>query len=414
MLRETLEKLAAIEPTSLPFVSAYLDLTPELEGSYQSQGGPAETAPLRSWRRGAGEHRQFRPGLTRLRALISRKGKFFGPRGPERASFDADVKRIETYLEEGYDPACRGVAIFACSGAGFWEVVELPVPVQTRLIVDRMPVIHPLAYIDDAYDRYAICLADSQIARVYVVTLGQAEREERIKGPTINYKMTGGWSQKRIQERIANAVSEHIRDVAARLEEIVFAENLPWILLSGDEIVQTEFQRYLSDRARERVVEVNRLDTKLPEHEAVARSLEVVIAAEQAEAREVARRALEATLSDGLGAAGAEAVALALRQGAVDTLVLAADFRASGWRCVDDPSLVGEGGLPSACPVGTGSVEAADLREEFVSLATRTGAEVEFVEGSEELARMGGVAALLRWQPEELPNRVAEEEPGDR
>jgi peptide subunit release factor 1 (eRF1) len=302
------------------------------------------------------------------------------------------------------------VAIFACSGEGVWEVVELPVAVETRLVIDRTPLIHPLAYVEDVYDRYALCLADSQTARVYVVTLGRAEREETVKGPTINYKMTGGWSQKRIQERIKNAVSEHIREVAARLEQIVFTENLPWIILAGDEIVQTEFKRHLSERAWERVVEQNRLDTKLPAHEAIARSLETIREAEGAEARDMARQALDATLADGLGAAGVEAVVQALRQGAVDTLILDREFSATGWRCVEDPSVAGDGGVPSECPVGPGPAEPADLREELVSQALQTGAEVEFVEGSEELARMGGVAALLRWRPSDLPNRVADKE----
>lgn len=155
-------------------------------------------------------------------------------------------------------------------------------------------------------------------------------------------------------------------------------------------------------------MEVNRLDTKLPEHEAVARSLEAIREAERADARDMARQALDATLSDGLGAAGVEAVVQALRQGAVDTLILAQEFRVSGWRCVENPSLAGDGGVPSECPVGPGAAEPADLREELVSQALQTGAEVEFVEGSAELARMGGIAALLRWRPPALPDRVAE------
>jgi peptide chain release factor subunit 1 len=363
---------------------------------------------LQSWRREVEtEQRQFRPGYTRLRALIAEKERLFGVRGPERESFDADVERIKTFLEREVDLSGKGVAIFACAGKGVWEVVELPVPVETQLVIDRTPLIHPLAYVEDAYDRYALCLADSHTAHIYVVTLGRVEREETVKGPTINYKMTGGWSQRRIQERIQNAVSDHIRGVAARLEEIVFSQNLPWIILAGDEIMHTEFKRHLSERAWERVVAVSRLDIRVPEHEAVARTMEMIQDAERAEARGVARQALVATLSDGLGAAGVEAVVHALRQGAVDTLILDREFSVSGWRCVEDPALAGDGGVPSDCPVGPGPAEPADLREELVSQALRSGAEVEFVEGSEELARMGGVAALLRWRPAELPNRVA-------
>lgn len=399
MLREKLRELAALEPTTLPFLSVYVDLTPELEGSHQSVGGPAAEAPVRSWRREPPEHQQRRPGIGVIDHLLHQRGLLLPPRGTERDSFEADAARIRAYLHEGrFDPAAHGVAIFACAGEGIWEVVELPVPVPTRLLVDRGPVIYPLARVEDTYDRYALCLANSQTARVYVVALGRATHEETIKGPSINYKMTGGWCQRRIQERIKNAVAHHFRQVAQRLEEIVFSEEIPRIVLSGDEIAQTEFRRHLSPRALERVVEMNRLDTKLPEHEAISRSLAAILEAEAEEGRDRARQALDAVLADGLGAAGPEAVAIALRRSAVDTLLLDPSFDGTGWRGALEPEL-------AARPAG--GDEGAAARETFTSLAVQTGAEVEFVEGSEELARMGGVAALLRWRPEDLPNRVA-------
>jgi peptide subunit release factor 1 (eRF1) len=410
-LTDKLRALAGVPPTDLPFFSAYVDLTPELDaGTRPFGGGDGDDAPLRSWRRQAGpEARHVRPGVRRMRDLLREKEALLPARGAERESFDADAARVLEFLEggeagEGFDPAAQGAAIFACSGDGFWQVVQVPVPVETRLMIDRMPVVHPLVRLDDEYERFLLCIADSQSARVYVVALGRAESEETLGGPTINYKMTGGWSQRRIQERISNAVSYHVRDVARRLEEIVAAEGIGRIVLGGDEIMLTEFKDHLSPQAWERVVAVDRLDIRLPEDPAVSRALEAVLEAEREEAQDVARLALDATLADGLGAAGPEAVAHALRQGAVDTLVLDTAFDAEGWRCAEDPAQVGGGGgVPEACPVGPGPAEPAGLREGLTALAVRTGAHTEFVENSEALARMGGVAALLRWRPGDLP-----------
>jgi peptide subunit release factor 1 (eRF1) len=137
--------------------------------------------------------------------------------------------------------------------------------------------------------------------------------------------------------------------------------------------------------------------------------LEAVLEAERTEARDIARQALDATLADGLGAAGAEAVLHALQQGAVDTLVLSRDLAAPGWRCAEDPTHVGAGGTPERCPICSGAAEPADLREELTTLALRSGAHVEFVDESEALARMGHVAALLRWRPDDLPPSFVEE-----
>lgn len=404
MLRKTLERLAGLKRTPFPFISVYVDLTPELEGSYTSSGGAEDKAPLKSWRRtDEPDHRHYRPGITRLYALLSEKSKLMGVRGPERDSFDADVQRLHSYLDAELDTSANGLAIFACDHEGIWEVEELPVSVETQVFIDHGPTVHPLALVEDTYDRYALCLADSQSARVWVVAMGRVQHEESIDGPTVNYKMTGGWSQKRIQERITNVVSEHIRSVAQRLEEIVFTEDIPWIVLGGDEIVQTEFKKHLSDRAWQRVVEVNRLDTKLPAHEAIAESVDAVIKAEHEEGLDLARRALDATLSNNLGAAGEQAVSHALSLGAVETLILDKRFESEGWRCMDDPSQVGGSGQPDDCPVGPGPAETVDLKEAFVKLALQTGAQVEFVDNSEDLERLGHVAALLRWRPADLP-----------
>lgn len=409
MLREFLQKLAAMEPIPLPLLSAYIDLAPELEGSHQSEKELQDLPPLKSWRRDEvtdPEQRLFRPGTTVMRALLSEKEALFEINSVDRESYDADRERILEFMNHNFDPASKGAAIFACYGADIWEVVELPVSVETQLFVDRKPFVSPLAYIEDTYDRYALCLADGQTARVYVVGLGRKEHEETIEGPSINRTMTGGWSQRRIQQRIDNAVSEHIREVSKRLEEIVFAEDIPYIILAGDEYAKTEFRNHLSERAWERVVEMERLDIKTPEHEAIAKTIDQILEAEEQDGRDMAQQAVDAALANGLGAVGLEAVVEALRLGAVHQLVVSNDFQATGWRCVDDMRMVGTGKEPAECPVGPGPAEQADLREELVSLSLNTGAEVEFVEESDTLERAGGIAAILRWRPDNLPNRM--------
>jgi peptide subunit release factor 1 (eRF1) len=192
--------------------------------------------------------------------------------------------------------------------------------------------------------------------------------------------MTGGLSQQRIQERITNAVSNHVRDVARRLEEIVFGEDIGRIVLGGDEIMLTEFKNHLSERAWERVVTMDRLDIRLPADQAVARALEAVTTVEQDEARDIARFTLQDTLADGLGVAGERAVKSALEQGAVDTLVL-------------DPNFGTE-----------------ERREALTELALQMGGRVEFVQNSQEIARMSGVAARLRWRPDGLPSSPVADE----
>lgn len=409
MIRDNLKILLGFEPVDLPVISAYVDFTPELEGASSERPETEDPPPLRSWRRREQpRQREFRPGIVRMRDLLAEHEKSVPIRGDEHDSFCADRDRIMDYLNDEADTAAQGVAVFACSQAGLWHTIEIPVPVETQLFVDRAPVVNPLAQVMDTYDPFVLCIADSTSARIYTVRLGEPDSEELVKGPVINYKMTGGLSQRRIQERITNAVSAHMRDVAERVTEIVREEDIPWIMLGGDAIMLTEFRNHLPERMWDRVVEVANLDARLPVHEAVSSSMTAILEAEEQDSRRVEEQALAAAVSNREGAAGIEPVVAALRQGAVDTLVMDTNFNAEGWRCAADLTMIGDGGSPEGCPVGAGPAESTDLREAMVSLALRTGAYTEFVDGSDALCKAGGVAAILRWRPENLPESAIE------
>ena len=56
-----------------------------------------------------------------------------------------DLDRIERYVRSGIDRSrTRGLAIFACSAADLWRVINLPVPVRDQLIVNDAPAVGQL------------------------------------------------------------------------------------------------------------------------------------------------------------------------------------------------------------------------------------------------------------------------------
>jgi peptide subunit release factor 1 (eRF1) len=374
-MRDLVNLLADIPPQAYPFISVYADLSPDLEAGTRPYDSGNDDAPKRSWRRDdSGERGHVRPGITAVRDLLREKEYLIAERGPERDSFERDRDRILEYLETSeFDNASQGVVIFACSGAGRWEAHELAVPVPTQVAVDKTPLLYPLVRLDDTYQRFALCIADSESARVYVVAMGKVETEQTVEGQEINRTMTGGWSQKRIQQRIDNAVTNHVREVAERLENLVFNEDIPYIVLGGDETMHAEFRKHLSDRAWVRVIAFERLDMNLSQDEAISRAWNNVLEAEKQDARDLAQQARDNALSDGLGTYGVKAVRHALEQGAVDTLLL-------------DPQFSKEEGL-----------------ENFTEMAFATGATVHFIEESKDLKQMRNIAAILRWKPDTLP-----------
>src|ERR1700733_11967121 len=87
-LEETLGRLVAFEPTTLPVLSVYLNTQPDQHGR-----APDVTPYL---------NREFK-ALARTWATGSE----------ERHSFDHDVERILAYAADQIEHAAKGVAIFA-------------------------------------------------------------------------------------------------------------------------------------------------------------------------------------------------------------------------------------------------------------------------------------------------------------
>src|SRR5688572_25652025 len=95
---EHLDRLLAFEPGTLPVVSLYLN----------TQAGD----------NGRADFSQF------VRKETNAKLKTWSAGSPERKSFEADVERINSFLEDELKPSANGVAIFACSGAELFEAVQ--------------------------------------------------------------------------------------------------------------------------------------------------------------------------------------------------------------------------------------------------------------------------------------------------
>src|SRR5687767_11795915 len=123
-LSDRIDALARIEPTSLPLLSVYLNTEPN------------ET--------GRTTHDLF------VRKELRQRARTFDERSPDRESLDRDCERIETYLEAELQPSTRGLALFACAGAGLFEAIQLQVPFnENRLVVSDRPHLYPLARLDE-------------------------------------------------------------------------------------------------------------------------------------------------------------------------------------------------------------------------------------------------------------------------
>jgi len=360
-----LDRLTAFEPGPHPVVSLYLNLQPNERGRDQFD------AFMRN-------------------AFTSVVGTY--PAGsPERESLDEDARRIREYLGS-VDPATNGLALFACSGGGLFEAVPLAAPIpEHRVYVSDQPHLYPLARVLDEYPRYAVVVADTHTARLFVVAVNAIERTDAVEGVKSKRHKVGGWSQARYQRHVDNFRAQHAKDVVEVLTRTVRAEQIQFVIVGGDEVIVPLLKDELPKDVAERVVDVVRLDTRAPAHEILQSSLESIRQHDVQTDRERVDALLGEYRSGGLGTVGVAAVEAALDLGQVDELVIAAA-----------PEIIDTTAKPdaaAAADVTAGSLTGAErVADELIVKARQTAASIRFIQDPALLQPLGGVGAFLRFK----------------
>jgi peptide chain release factor subunit 1 len=359
-LAAQLDELTAFDFGPYPVISLYLNLQPGEHGRDQFQAFVRNALPER---------------------IAS-----YAP-GPERDSLEKDADAIRAYLDT-VEPSANGLALFAASGAGFFQALQLAAPIQRHLLyVSNQPHLYPLAHLLDQYPRYAVLLADTQTARVLVIAANQIESTRAIDGPKTKRHKAGGWSQTRFQRHVDQFRAQHAKEVVEALTRLVRDEEIRWVIIGGDEVITPLLREYMPKDIAERVIDVVPMDVRAPERLVLERALELTGRKDVETDRERVSALLDAYRSDGLGTIGVERVRRALELGQVDELVIAAHAAS-----------LETGTSSSAAATSAADRSPAErIADELVSKARQTGASLRFIEDPTLLAPYGGVGAVLRF-----------------
>jgi peptide chain release factor subunit 1 len=348
-LAQTLDRLARMEPVPFPLVSLYLNAQPD--------------------NRGKDNYAAF------LRKELRGRIDDFELRSAERESFEKDVEAIERWLATEVRPSANGIAIFASSGADFFEALQLDAPIENhRVTVGDRPQLSPLARIVDRFPRHAVLVADGNAAHIYVFGRGRTIDREDVSNPKMSRTDAGGWSQMRYQRHVENLQLHHAKEVAEELRKIVAEDRAEYVFLAGDEVIIPVLRNELAKELEKKVVGVLRLEIRTPEDEVREAAAEALAAHMATEEKERIERITGEWRAGGLGVAGEEAVLEALRNGQVDEVVVS-----------------------SALDSRNG--ESNPVTDEIVQRALATRATVRFVDDPELLADANGILASLRYKP---------------
>jgi peptide subunit release factor 1 (eRF1) len=378
-LEQIVDRLAAFEPVGLPVVSLYLNAQ-------------------------ANEH--GRQDFERfLRKEFSERARTFKAHTPERESFDRDVERINEYLRDELRPETNGVAVFACAGAeDFFQAIQTAAPIENhRLYVYNQPHLYPLARLMDQYPRYAVLVADTNRARLFVFGRGKVLSADEIQNVKTKGAKVGGWSQMRYQRHLEQYHLQHAKEVAEQLEQVVREDNIQHIILAGDEVIIPLLREQFPKAVAERVVDVLSLDINAPEHAVLAESLEAMREHDAQTDVEKVEQLLNDYRAGGLAVVGSTDTLEALAMGQVEELVITAqqqhvegdreDVAILSDAEVVEPVVGGQDGAVANIEPDS-VIVAADL----VARARQTSARITFIEDVSLLEEVGGCGAFLRYR----------------
>ena len=372
-LEHLVERLSAFEPQDLPVVSLYLNAQADQHGKHNYD--------------------------VFVRKALAERAKTFEPDTPQAASINEDLVRINRYLEQKIEPSTQGIAIFACAGADdFFEALQLEAPIDNnRLFVYQRPHLYPLARLLDQYPRYAVVLADTNAARIFVFALGKTIKQSDLQNVKTKRTQVGGWSQMRYQRHTENYHLHHAKEVIDNLERLVRNERIEHVMLAGDQetiipLLREQMSRELSGK----VIDVLSLGIDTPEHELLEETLNAYRRHNSLNDMEKVEYLLDEYRRDGLAVAGVPQTLAALSNGQVEELLIASAADAIQFDSGEVEKVLR---LYDSASEASAELDQRTVADELVRRATQlSSARVTFVEDASVLKNVGGVGALLRYR----------------
>ncbi len=367
-----LNKLTKVESTNKPFISIYLNAEPNEHGRDNFD--------------------------VFLKKQLSEHQSNFEVDSEERESIDRDVERINEYVGKIRNSA-NGVAIFACAGEDdYFKTYEFDVPFEkNEFVVKNKPSIYPLARMVDQNPEFAVVLADSNNAKIYLMQRGKILNNEEIENEKYNRSEVGGWSQMRFQRHIDEMRKQHAKEVIDELEKIVRDEDIRQIVLAGNkDVVIPVLNEEMNDFLKERIVGTVRMEIDAPINEILEEATTAIKQFDTLKDKEKIEQLKDENYDEGKGVTGVAKTLEALVNGQVQELYLTAKFDEIEYNEKDVKEILKAyaPGDDNEMPSAKNSQEIAD---DMLSRALESAERIRFIEDENLLEEFGGVGALLRY-----------------
>jgi hypothetical protein len=274
-------------------------------------------------------------------------------------------------------------------------------PARDESMFGPVPQLMPVARAMADAVPYAVVRVDRSGADVDVVSAtGDVASEEEVEGghDVLHKVPSGGWSQRRYQQRVEDSWAHNAGAVADRLDRVVRRNHLELVLVSGDERAIAELKGRSSAEVADRLVVLDSGGRAAgtsaeAEQEAVRKALDAH--------REHRRRTVLDEFSEQLSrqqraVEGLEPVVEALARGQVQRLVLRDDATSTVRLWVgESPQQIG---MTREQVLQSGAASAEEVRADAALVWSLLGTDADIsLVGDSDARLYEGIGALLRW-----------------
>jgi len=321
-------------------LSLYLRVDPTL---------PDNQSPVPGWRSGSGI------ALHRLAESLPEA---------DRGAFNAIQRRALDFLTH-YQPHGKGLALFYSARSE--DVFELPVAFEENTAAFGQPVIAPLLWVMDEYERYLVVLVADDEAHFLTTYLGDIGRQEAMASDRFSFDAP--------RQRLLivgdlenNAVDRFQRNVASRVAALMRDLKADRVILGGDLDAARSVLEYLSPNALANLVGVLPIQLDHSDDEIMGLVLPAALEYERAKELEIVEDVITRARTGAGGVTGHDAVLAALDTQRVDVLI-------APW-----------------------PLERGELMRTLPVQALQAGSRLELVRGAaaDRVRTVGGLAARLR------------------
>jgi hypothetical protein len=372
-----LRRLAAFKPSGCRVLSVYLDLDPTTFGTSRARNSEI-TSALDAAARIVEESSLDHAALVAARA---------------------DVERARVALADGGLDAkgAQAIALFACGPGDLFEMLKLPRPISTHVVLDDSPWIEPLLQVVGE-PQIAVAIVDRHHLRLFYGSSAHLEEldpdDEELREPPD----AGHVHERRHRTANEDEVNVHLQRTAYALLALLKSRGYEALILSPRHELRGALHEALHPYVRDRLVgEIDVEVSSATTDEVRRKAVELCRQVRERKVDEALER-LRERLGRGTRAAGGLADVLeALNMRRVETLLYERNRPQPGVVCPADGWL---GIDASECPVdGTPVDRRENVLENAAETAILQDAAVYAIDPHDhpDLGPHGGVGAVLRF-----------------